>query len=464
MVRWTTQWKAWSLALAASVGSVTPVLADEFPRSAAMRFAAPASQDVLPQSATRALPPVEGEEVVAAAGSLSLPHLEATALAQNPAIARVAAQLSAAQGTTLQAGLAPNPVIGYQGNEIGNEGEAGQNGAFLSQTLITGGKLRLSQGAFNQRVAELQQQLAAMQMAVVSDVRIAYYQAVAAQRRARLAARLVQIGEETTQTARGLFEAQEVSRIDLLQAEIERDRAKIRLQQAQSEHVAAWRQLLAVTGLSDRPLESLTDTLDQLPPELEWESALQTLLASSPEIAAAHTRIEQARWQLQREHAEPIPDLNVSGGVAYDSATGDTITGVQAQLPIPLWNKNQGGIRRAQSELTAARADLQRVELNLQKRLASAFQRYSTARYSVAHYGRAILPHADESLNLVTLGYRQGELSYLTLLTAQRTFYGVHLDYVDALSQLHQAQTEIESSLLSGSLAIEAMTPSLREP
>jgi len=461
MANWKTSWKTCSLALAASLGSVTPALAEEFPPSASMRFATSATQDSLPAE-TRALPPITPEEEVIPAGALSLEQLEATALAQNPAVARAAAQLGAAQGTMLQAGLAPNPVIGYQGNEIGDEGEAGQNGAYVSQTLITGGKLRLSQSAYNQRVAEMQQQLTAMQMAVVGDVRAAYFQAVAAQRRARLAAQLLQIGEQTTQTARGLLQAQEASRVELLQAQVEANRAKIRLQQAQTEHVAAWRQLMAVTGMPDRPLEPLADTLNQFPADMQWESTLHTLLASSPEIAAAQTRIEQARWQLQRERAEPIPDLNITGGVAHDASTGDAIANAQLEIPIPLWNKNQGGIRRAQAELTAARADLQRVELDLQRRLASAFQRYTAARYSVDQFVREILPDANESLNLVTIGYQQGELDFLTLLTAQRTYYGVHLDYVEALNQLHQARTEIETSLLRGSLETAAVSPSLR--
>ena len=40
--------------------------------------------------------------------------------------------------------------------------------------------------------------------------------------------------------------------------------------------------------------------------------------------------------------------------VQYDNATEDTVTGVRVGLPLPIWNRNQGGIRQAQAELRQA--------------------------------------------------------------------------------------------------------------
>jgi cobalt-zinc-cadmium efflux system outer membrane protein len=137
------------------------------------------------------------------------------------------------------------------------------------------------------------------------------------------------------------------------------------------------------------------------------------------------------------------------------------IANAQATMVVPIWNRNQGGIRRAEGELAAARADYRRVELSLQQRLAGAFQTYGTARYSVKQYEDEILPAAGESLELVRIGYRQGELNYLRLLTAQRTFFTTRLAYLDALSQMHQTLAQIDSFLLSGSLNTAGQAPTL---
>ena len=76
--------------------------------------------------------------------SLTLADLETIALANNPALAQVAAKVAAARGNWVQVGLPPNVQIGYSGSEIGNEGFAGQEGAYLSQQFVTGNKLGLN--------------------------------------------------------------------------------------------------------------------------------------------------------------------------------------------------------------------------------------------------------------------------------------------------------------------------------
>ena len=100
----------------------------------------------------------------------------------------------------------------------------------------------------------------------------------------------------------------------------------------------------------------------------------------------------------------------------------------------------------------AAQNEVQRVQLDLQQRLAAVFEQYATARYQVEKYSRDILPNAQESLKLANQGYQQGEYSYLFLLTAQRTYFQTNLTYLDALRELRAAATAIEGNLLSDSL------------
>src|SRR4030042_2234798 len=100
----------------------------------------------------------------------------------------------------------------------------------------------------------------------------------------------------------------------------------------------------------------------------------------------------------------------------------------------------------------AAQNDVQRVQLDLQQRLASVFEQYTTARYQVEKYSRDILPSAKASLDLANKGYRPGEYNNLSLLTAQRTYFQTNLIYLEALRELRTAATAIEGNLLSGSL------------
>jgi cobalt-zinc-cadmium efflux system outer membrane protein len=129
-------------------------------------------------------------------------------------------------------------------------------------------------------------------------------------------------------------------------------------------------------------------------------------------------------------------------------------------MPLPVFDRNQGNIRRAQAEVIDATQEVQRLELQLRNRLATVFQRYDSARQQVESYSQNVLPTAKESLDLIVSGYRQGEFPYLTLLTAQRTYFRVNLTYLESLRDLHTSTIGIEGLLLSGGLGPEGRAES----
>ena len=104
------------------------------------------------------------------------------------------------------------------------------------------------------------------------------------------------------------------------------------------------------------------------------------------------------------------------------------------------------------TEWIAAANDAKRVELDLQDRLAVAYRRYANASRQARRYESRILPRARKSLELVTGGYENRQVNYLTLITSQRTFIRVNLSYLDAVRELRNAAALIEGQLLSGSL------------
>ena len=349
-------------------------------------------------------------------------------------LAQAAAGVQAARGQYVQAGLYPNPVIGYQASEIGDEGRAGQQGAFVSQEIVTAGKLELSRNVASQEIRQAECVWQSQRFRVLSDVRRSFYDVLVAQRAMELSQQLVRIGEEGVKLTEALIKAKEVARVDVLQARIEADSAKIFLEKARNRHAAAWRGLVAVVGDPMMPPAPLAgDLLDGMA-QLGWEDTLSRLLAESPQLAVARAGVDRAEAALCRACAERTPNLDVQTSVQYDNATRDTIAGVQVGVPLPIFNRNQGNICKAQAELAAAQQEVARVQLALQQRFALVFEQYATAYGQVEKYRGDILPNAQESLKLVSAGYRQGEFSYLVLLTAQRTYFQTSLAYLDVLA------------------------------
>jgi cobalt-zinc-cadmium efflux system outer membrane protein len=404
--------------------------------------------DELPPLPLERLPPGDSPP----RGGIALEELQSIALANNPTLAQAAARVDAARGRWLQVGLYPNPSIGYMADEIGMAGRAGMQGFAISQEIVRGGKLGLERAAASQAIAQAQQQFDSQRLRVLNDVRAQFYNLLVAQRTMELSGELVQLGEQGLKAADDLFRAQEVSRVDLLQARVELSTARVAAELARNRYIAIWRSLAATVGMPDMQPLPATGDFEAAIPELNWDDNLARVLAASPELAAARADVARARWTVSRARAEPVPNLNVQASVQHDNEGGDDVANLQIMLPLPIHDMNQGAVRAAVAELRIAQAEVARLELQLQTRLAAAFERYANARQQVDRYSREILPDARASLDLVTRAYRLGEFPYLTLLEAQRTVSRTNLAYLSALEQLWESATAIEGLLLTDNL------------
>jgi cobalt-zinc-cadmium efflux system outer membrane protein len=396
----------------------------------------------------RPLPPVNGD------GGLTLEELEQKALFSNPSLRRLSALVGAARGNSLQVGLPPNPSVGYEGQQLGSGGLAEQHGVLFSQEIVRGGKLRLNRAVANSERLRIEQELAAQQMRVLTDVRIAYYEVLLAQRQIEIADNLIRIGSEGSETVSALFKAKEVGRADVLQAQLETENARILSNNAHNRYTAAWQSLIAIVGNPDLEPQLLEGDLLGPEKELDFQGSLDRLLQLSPEISAATMEVERARLSLERARVEPVPNVNLQGLVNWqdNGIGGKPDGGVAVSVPLPLFNRNQGAIARASQEYVAAREAVVQLELDLKNRLAPVFERYANAKIQFNRYQEIILPAAQESLDLTRKMYSAGETAYTTLLTAQRTYSQTQLNYLDTIRALRIAEAQINGLLLSGSL------------
>lgn len=383
---------------------------------------------------------------------LSINALEAMALANNPAVAQAEARVRALRGKWVQVGLAPNPTVGYVAGEIGNEGSSGQQGGFIGQEFITASKLERNRNVVSAEVGRAEQQQASTQQKVRTDVRKGYYATLLAQRRVELAEELVRISSEAVDASKSLVEAEEIPLAGLLQTQVQQKNAEMLARTSLNGLSQAWRSLSAVVGNPELPVQQLVGEVSQLPKALDWQEQLARLQSQSPEVAIAMADLEKSRRALDRASVEAIPDVNTQLSVQQDDSTGDTIVGVQVSIPLPLWDRNQGGIRQAQAEVSGAKQNVERVRLSLNSRLAEAFRQYSDATVTAENYAGEILPLASRTFDLIQRGYKQGEVGYLDLLAAQQTFSQTNLAYLEALDSLWRSYLQIDGLLLDGSL------------
>lgn len=382
---------------------------------------------------------------------LTLDSLEQIALSTNPTLVEMRARVNAASGRWLQVGLKPNPQLGYTAPEIGNEGTAGQQGAFLQQEFVTANKLDLNRSAVAWEVTRAEQELAAQRLRVLTDVRQGFYATLVAQERVKVAEELSDIAQSAVEKAEELIKVQEPETV-LLQAEIEAELAAVLVENSRAQLAAEWRRLAAVVGQPGLQRRDIVGQLTADTPQIAWEQTLDRIRRNSPELASAAAEVERSRWALQRACVEPTPNVTVQAGAAYDYATLDSIAMLQVSLPIPIHDRNQGAIAEARANIVAAERSAQRVELSLQQRLAAVYQQYEQARQQATRYEDVILQKAKRNLDLNRSTFEAGESAYLAVLTAQRSYSQARLAWLNAMEQLWSATVQMEGLLLNGSL------------
>ncbi len=394
---------------------------------------------------------------------LTLEDLEQLALKHNPTLTQATDAIRAARGRKLQAGLYPNPVVGYDGDEIrpGPVTRGGEHGFFIQQDIVTAGKLRLSRKAAGEEQAQEEARAEAQRDRVLTSVHILYYETLGAQQLLELRQHLAEVAGQAATTARQLYNVGQADEPDVLEAEAEAGVTQLAVIEAQANRQRVWQQLAAMVGVTKLPLTPLAGNLALHPlPSLNRDQALAAILSESPEMKIAEAGLRRAEWALQRSRVAPIPDIQFRGGMRHNRELLESPLGrpfglegfAEVGVEIPIFNRNQGNVQSAQAELESARQEVDRVRLSLQQRFAPAFQDYSNSFEAAERYRKEILPKAQRAYELYLNKYHEMAAAFPQVLIAQRTWFQLQENYIGALVRLWSAVSEIRGMLLTGGL------------
>jgi cobalt-zinc-cadmium efflux system outer membrane protein len=296
-----------------------------------------------------------------------------------------------------------------------------------------------------------------------NTVRVLFYEALTAERRVEINERLAELVSEAVGISRQLANVGAADRPDVLESEIEAARAQLQLTGARNRQFEVWRQLAAAVGNPSLQPAPLAATLESAVPELDRAGALKAVLERSPELQVARLGIERARAIVSRARRETYPDLFIRGVAAYNRELLDVTFGGQPRavgweagfdvgISLPLFNRNAGGIAAARADETRAEAEVRRLELALESRLAGVFESYLTALRSAEVYRSQILPRAEEAYRLYLARYREMGAAYPQVLIAQRTLFQTTDEYFMTVEQAWRASLQIQGFLVSDAL------------
>ena len=392
--------------------------------------------------------------------ALTLADLENRALQNNPTLSQAQAAVTGQQGIYVQAGLYPNPQIGYL-NSTSKPSVKQSNGLFYSQEFVTANKLGLAQLAASEELRRYQWDHEAQRMRVMNDLKIRYYEVLGAQEAVAVYRQLIQVSEKSLSVAESLL-ASEGTRTDYLQAKVQLETVRLNLEEAELRYVAAWEQLATMIGDSGMQPVPLVGELSGNLPSLDLETSWQRLLSQSPQLRSAESELGHG-WATYREaQALAVPNITLQTVADYDRATEAATLSTLVALPLPIFNRNQGNIDKAAADIRADQDDICRIQLVLRDLLADSFRRYQTSLRQTQRLKESILPSAEENLSLCQQLFSKGQTAFAPVLAAQQSYFKSKVAYVEALTELHKVVTEIEGLQLTGGLNPAAVGSALQ--
>jgi outer membrane protein, heavy metal efflux system len=381
-------------------------------------------------------------------GVLTIRRALELAVMHSPELMGTSYGVRVAEGAAQQAGTLQNPTLDLNAEEFGGSGaRKGYNGAqttaLLSQTFELGGK-RSKRRAVAQTEARLAGwDFEAKRLDVLILTKKAYVDVLLAQGQLALAELILVVADDVRRAAAKRVQAGKVppledvkTGVEVASARIARDRAKRELDTARKRLAASWGGTRPVFREVGGDWEAVKDV-----PSLETLSAA---IDTIPEVARWNDEVALSRKSLAMAKSERIPDVSLNAGVSRFEEDGSHACVAGLSLPLPLFNRNAGGILAASHQATRADYEQRAARLRAATDLVEAHNRLAMARAEALSTKEELLPGAQQAFDAAKTGYQEGKFGYLEVLDTQRTLSEAKSRYLDVLAAYHKAAADVE--------------------
>lgn len=389
-------------------------------------------------------PLAHGQSTAPDGAPLTLDAAVQSALRHNPLLRAAEAELDASRGGLDQAQAWPNPTLGVEQEDTRRDTRS--TTVQLSQPFELGGKRAARVGLARSTRELAKTERLARRAEVRAGTLQAFFDALIAQERVKVAEESLRISADGTAAAARRVAAGKVSPTEETRARVAEATARIDLRQAQVDRQGALRALALVMGVDPTGLPALDGRADTLPPLPDAE-ALRQRIDRSPALLRARGEIQRADAAYQLERARRLPDVTLSLGTKRAADTGRHQPLIGVSIPLPLFDANQGAqleaLRRRDAAEALAQAEAQRLRADV---LHTVDQLQARADEALA-LQQEVLPAAQNAYEAASRGFELGKFGFLDVLDARRTWLQARVQHLGALAQAHRAAAELERRL-----------------
>jgi cobalt-zinc-cadmium efflux system outer membrane protein len=396
-----------------------------------------------------------------AAHALSLEEVLKLALENNPAIKASRTQISQNKAQEITASLRPNPLLSWDAQfiPIFHPSQFSSNTLDTSQQFDIGAGYLIERGG--KRIRRLdaargqthvtEAQIADLERSLRYNVAQQFLAAVLAQSNLEFALADLKSFQETVRINQDRFHSGDISKNDFLIIKLQLLQFQNDVNAARLARVQALTNLRQLIGYDSVPSGyDVEGKLECLPIQAGLEDLQAVALRERPDLRASQLGITAAQGQVALAKANGKQDLNVTFDYSHVAQTSSG--SLFFNIPLPIFNRNQGEIARTRFVQTQAELDKQAAQETVLTDVRNAYEGIKSNEEIVKLYESGYLKDSSESREISEFAYRQGAVALLDFLDAERTYRATQLAYRQALASYMLALEQLRQATGTRSL------------
>jgi outer membrane protein TolC len=366
---------------------------------------------------------------------------------QNPDLAAARVRIQEAVGRLRQAGRLANPEL-QLATEYNREFNEGRVELGFSQRFPVTDRLGKEKSLSLTHVAIAETEVLEFERRLVAQARTALLEVLAIRERRGLLEAQVKLNDELVATIRQAAAKGEGSLLEAGQAEIESARVAAELRQLDAREAGLTGSLKPLLGMA--PNQGLVVT-GKLPP---MNIPPQGGTPARPDLQTAKLEVGAAAQAVALEESRRFGDVEAGVFTAAERTEdvpigrkSEGILGVQLRIPLPWWNKNEGGIEEAKARHQRKQLEHRALarSINLEVEAARSEMRQWAAL--VDDITSRLLPLADGQAANTESAWRDGQVEFQAVLRAREQHLQLAATRIDALREFHLAAARHQAAL-----------------
>ena len=391
-----------------------------------------------------------------AAERVTLREAVSQALARNPDLAAAKADIAIAEAKMVTARLRPNPVLSFTGDHLDilgtgfndvNGGGPAEIAAGFEYTVLRGGKRvrRMDVARQTRDVTEFRYRDSSRSL--VLGVENAFIDALLTRETIELDRQNLGFFRQIVTIDEARWKSGDIAEVEFVRSRLAALQYEAAVRQAEQRHREALLKLQTLMGRGrSLPDFDVDGSLDRSAPVPPLETLREQAFDSRPDLLALRRDAGRAASSVALERANAKQDWTL--GTEYrrqqENARANALT-VGFSVPLPVFDRNQGEIARAEQERKQAEIRVTALEQQISGEVETAWWAATSARGLLETIQGAMLESARSVRDITEYSYRRGDASLLALLDAQRAFNDTMQAYIEARAEYARSLYELDN-------------------